>query len=159
MDKDTKLPIPRQIYLSIPIGPVIQLLHASLESALEMAYGERVILDIQKQIDLNGGLFSEYSDFFQGSDFIKAVKDNILKPNDTILMFSIDGAQLYRHKESDCWIGIWIILNLHSDHHYRKVRVIPAIVIPGPKPPKHLDSFLFPSFHHASALMNEGLMV
>ena len=39
----------------------------------------------------------------------------IINCTDMILMLSIDGAQLYAHKASDCWIYIWIILD-HPPH-------------------------------------------
>src|SRR6266545_2913636 len=39
---------------------------------------------------------------------------------------------------------------------YRLKHVLPAIVIPGPNKPKNLDSFLFRSFYHLSALQREN---
>jgi hypothetical protein len=67
-------------------------------------------------------------------------------------MFSINGAQLYRDKKSECWIYVWILLEMGPDERY-KVRNI----LPGPKAPENLESFIFPGLAHVSALQREGL--
>ena len=74
-------------------------------------------------------------------------------------MLSIDGAQLYRNKKSDCWLYIWIILNLAPDQRYKIRNILPGGIIPGPGHPKNLDSFLFPGLAHVSALQKEGLRI
>ena len=75
-------------------------------------------------------------------------------------MFSIDGAQLYCSKTSDCWMYIWVIFNLNPvTGCYKKVGVLCGAVIPGPNKPKILESFLFPGLHHLSAIQKEGLPI
>jgi hypothetical protein len=74
-------------------------------------------------------------------------------------MYSIDGVQLYRDKESDCFFSIWVILNLSPDLRYKKKYILPANFIPGPNKPSNTESFLLPSFRHASALQKDGLKV
>ena len=65
-----------------------------------------------------------------------------------VLMVSIDRAQLYEHKESNCWMYVWIIINLSPQKRYQKAFVQPGGFIPGPNKPKNLDTFLFPGFLH-----------
>ena len=77
----------------------------------------------------------------------------------TVLMLLIDGAQLYKHKESSCWIYIWILVDLGPDEHYKIRNILPGGVIPSSKPPKDLNSFLFPGLAHVSVLQHEGLHV
>ena len=72
---------------------------------------------------------------------------------------SLDGAQLYNNKHSDCWMYIWIILNLPLDKCYLKVNILPSRFIPGPNKLKNIDLFLFPGFHHLAVLQCEGLQV
>jgi hypothetical protein len=74
-----------------------------------------------------------------------------------VLMLSIDGAQLYQSKQSDCWIYIWVVYDLAPDKRYKKKYVLPGGFIPGPNKPKNVDSFLFPGVYHAAALMKDGL--
>ena len=74
-------------------------------------------------------------------------------------MFSTDGPKLYRDKGSDCWIYIWVVMDLDPKIRYKKAHVIPGGFMPGPKNPKHLESFLFPGFHHIAAVQREGLRI
>jgi len=75
------------------------------------------------------------------------------------VQLSLDGAQLYQDKDSDCWIFVYIIHNLAPELRYHKKFVIPAGFIPGPEKMKDGDSFLYPVLHHISALQNEGLRI
>ncbi|KAF8584212.1 hypothetical protein K439DRAFT_1646982 [Ramaria rubella] len=61
----------------------------------------------------------------------------------TVFMGSMDGAQLYHDKKSDCWILIWILMDIGDELRYKKAHVLPAVVIPGPNNPGHTDSFFF----------------
>ena len=74
-------------------------------------------------------------------------------------MSSINGAQMYRDKESDCWLYIWVLVNLSPKKRYRKIHVIPGGFIPGPKKPKNIDSFMVVGLHHLSAIQREGLPI
>lgn len=58
-----------------------------------------------------------------GHDAISAVLDGNIKENDIVLMVSLDGAQLYESKQSDCWMYIWVIINLFLNKHYHKIHV------------------------------------
>ena len=78
---------------------------------------------------------------------------------DTVLMLSVDGAQLYKSKQSECWIYIWIIVDLSPDKRYKIRNILPGGVIPGPNSPKNIESFLFPGLAHVSALQREGLPI
>lgn len=74
-----------------------------------------------------------------------------------LLIFSVDGAQLYAMKESDCWIYIWIVADLNPNIRYKKKHVFPGGIVPGK--PKNADTFFYPGLHHVAALMREGLMI
>ncbi|KAH7917471.1 hypothetical protein BV22DRAFT_989347, partial [Leucogyrophana mollusca] len=92
-------------------------------------------------------------------EYLNAVQQGDIKDTDTVLMLSMDGAQLYQNKQSDCWIYIWILLDLSPDLRYKKKYILPGGFIPGPNKPKNVDSFLFPGLHHLAALQREGLRV
>jgi Transposase family tnp2 len=74
-------------------------------------------------------------------------------------MLSFDGAQLYAHKASDCWIIISVIFDHAPDTHYKKAQVLVVAIIPGPHKPRNMDSILFPSLYHLAALQHEGLTI
>ncbi|KAF9221227.1 hypothetical protein BS17DRAFT_712175 [Gyrodon lividus] len=58
------------------------------------------------------GAIPVHSDIAMGWDYLGVVLDDNIKGNDIILMVSLDGAQLFESKESDCWMYIWIFVNL-----------------------------------------------
>jgi hypothetical protein len=96
-------------------------------------------------------------DVLHSRDLIEVFKDSHIGADDIVLMFSIDGAQLYAMKASACWIYIWVLLNLPPTLRYKKKHVFIGGFIPGPDNPKNLDSFLFPGLQHLVMLQKEGL--
>ncbi|KIK20230.1 hypothetical protein PISMIDRAFT_13124 [Pisolithus microcarpus 441] len=142
----------------ILIGPQLQALYWNRDSAEDMDYLCKCTEEVLQQIQETGSI-SIVDNIAMGWDYLGAVLDSDIKPNDIILMVSLDGAQLYDSKESDCWIYIWIVVNLPPGKWYCKLHVRPGGFIPGPNKPKHLDSFLFPGLHHLSALQAEGLPI
>ena len=102
---------------------------------------------------------SVLEDFIHGSEYLEAIDHGDIKDADTIVLLSLDGAQLYEHKQSDCWIYLWVVLDHSPDVRYKKKHVLVGGIIPGPNKPKNVDSFLFPGLHHVSALMCEGLSI
>ena len=80
----------------------------------------------------------------------------------TLLMLLFDGAQLYQSKQSNCWIYIWVLLDLTPDWPdlwYKKKYIIPGGFVPGPKKPKNLDLFVYTGLHHLSVLQRDGLCI
>ncbi|KIK79302.1 hypothetical protein PAXRUDRAFT_161626, partial [Paxillus rubicundulus Ve08.2h10] len=61
----------------------------------------------------NGVVQETYNDFFNGLDYLEALMAGDIKEEDIVIMFLIDGAQLYHNKASGCWISIWVIFD-HS---------------------------------------------
>ncbi|KAF8579577.1 hypothetical protein K439DRAFT_1620447 [Ramaria rubella] len=98
---------------------------------------------------------------YHGSEYLDACERKDILPTDSIFMGSMDSAQLYQDKQSDCWILIWILMDLGENVWYKKTHVLPAAVIPGPNNPGDIDSFFFPSYHHILALQRdpEGLRI
>ncbi|KIO08757.1 hypothetical protein M404DRAFT_22611 [Pisolithus tinctorius Marx 270] len=150
---------PCAIFHTIPITPQLQSLWQHPESAQKMRYRHKRTQQIFQELQKNDGLVDTYDDVFCGYSYLDAVANNRIQRDDTLLMISIDGTQLYDSKESDCWIYIWIILELSPNNCYKKKHVLPGVIIPGPKKPKIIDSFLFPGLHHLSAVQREGLHI
>jgi hypothetical protein len=148
--------VPRQEFHTIPIGPQLQVLYREPRSATETHYLRNERSRVLSAIEENG-CPDKYSDILHGSDLIEVFRDGRVTENDIVLMFSIDGAQLYAKKASACWIYIWVLFNLSPDRRYKKKHVLIGGFIPGPNNPKNLDSFLFPGLAHLSAIQKEGL--
>ena len=84
-----------------------------------------------------------YEDVYCSSTVLEAAKRGDPTSDNTLLMLSIDGTQLFESKPSDCWIYIWVLLDLAPDLRYKTRYVLPGGFIPGPNKPKNLDSFLY----------------
>ncbi|KAG2030702.1 hypothetical protein BDR03DRAFT_936586 [Suillus americanus] len=143
--------VPVREFHTIPLGPQLQAIWRDPESAGRMHYRRERTAAIFQYLQQHDGKLHIIDDFICGSNYLEAVMQGRINENDMVLMSSMDGAQLYRSKISDCWIYIWVILDHHPSRPYKKQYVLPGGVIPGPKNPQNFDSFLFPG--------NEGLRI
>ena len=149
--------VPLKTFATFPIGPQLQSRWKSPDMAQKMHYRRNKTADILREHA--EGTQDGYDDILGGYAYLDAVEDGRIGDHDTVLMLSMDGAQLLRNKKSDCWIYIWILLDLGPDERYKVRNIIPGGIIPGPGKPKDIDSFLFPGLAHVSALQNEGLHI
>ncbi|EMD38712.1 hypothetical protein CERSUDRAFT_38118, partial [Gelatoporia subvermispora B] len=69
-----------------------------------MRHRTRRTYDILAQVERDHGQIDTYDDIYHGQRYLDAVQAGEIGHNDVLLAFSIDGAQLYRNKTSDCWI-------------------------------------------------------
>ncbi|KAG1744035.1 uncharacterized protein EDB91DRAFT_1236594 [Suillus paluster] len=129
-------------FVSVPIGPQLQALYCDPQSAQEMCYRNKCTQEIIEELECEDGHKQSRSDFIDGTDYLEAVAAGKIADKDIVLMMSIDA--------SDCWMSIWVVFDRSPET---------SVIIPGPRKPKNLDSFLFPGFHHLAALQNEGLTV
>ena len=150
---------PQQQFSTMPLGPQLQALWRNPETAEKMKHRSRRTQEIFGELELTGGIINEYEDIYHGESYLEAVARGDISEDDMVLMFAMDGAQLYQDKQSDCWIYMWVVFDLAPDLRYKKRYVLPGGIIPGPKNPKNTDSFLFPGFHHLAAIQKEGLCV
>jgi hypothetical protein len=150
---------PQQVFHTFPIGPQLQALWRHPDSARVMHYRRSRTQEIFEQLERNEGLPTAYDDIITGSAYLDAVRQGRIKPEDMVLIISVDGAQLYESKQSDCWVYIWIIIDVPPDRRYKKQHVLPGAVVPGPNKPKYMQSFFFPGFHHLAAIQRDGLVI
>ncbi|KAA1478538.1 hypothetical protein DENSPDRAFT_861874 [Dentipellis sp. KUC8613] len=146
---------PRKVFHTMPLGPQLQACRRHPEMAEKMQYRHQRMEELLAEIQETGDI-AVYDNLYCGTDLLAAVENGQISSSDSVLLFSIDGAQLY---PSDCWMYLWILLDLSPDTRYKKAHILPGGIIPGPNKPKNLDSFLFPGLHHLAALQKEGLRV
>jgi hypothetical protein len=156
---DPQTELPCQQFHTIPLGPQLQAFWQSVNSIKNIQHLSQRTTEILDQLLQNNRAIPVYDDIYHGQDYLAAVERGDITLDDIVLLFSIDGAQLYAKKQSDCWIAIWIILDHASDGCYKKKCVLPGTFIPSLNKPKNRDSFLFPSFHHLATLQTEGLKI
>ena len=150
--------VPCKQVLTIPVGPQIQAQYWSCEGTWNM--GHRVCIMEPLLANLWAGSSIEtYDNVYCSSTLINTARHGDLTSNNVILMLSVDGAQLYQSKKSDCWIYIWVLLDLTPDLCYKKKYVLPGSFIPGPNKLKNLNSFMYTGLHHLVALQRDSLCI
>jgi hypothetical protein len=110
---------PQQEFHTILLGPVLQALWRDASSAKKFYHRRWKTWEIIRELQANSGKLSSYDDFYSGSDYLENVRSGKIQDNDIVLMLSIDGAQLYAHKASDCWIYLWVIMDLSPNNDIR----------------------------------------
>ena len=137
------------------LGPQLQALRRGKEGSAALGYRNKKTKAVFEALENMTAEEFVHDDIFTGSEYINLVERLDLTSDDMVVSFSLDGAQLYQNKKSDTWIGIWIVAEYDPTTRYKKKHILPALIIPGPSKPKNLDSFIFRSFHHFSALQRE----
>ncbi|EJD46287.1 hypothetical protein AURDEDRAFT_63326 [Auricularia subglabra TFB-10046 SS5] len=146
---------PRNRMSTFPIGPQIQAMHRSSETAQLLDYWNQRTSHLIDEL-YEGVPVSMFDDVVCGSDILEAVLHDKVGADDTILMATIDGLQLYRNKKSGCWLWAVIIINLSPCRRYKKKYVLPAGIVPGPNKPEIMESVLFRTLQHISAVNRDG---
>ncbi|KAF8583438.1 hypothetical protein K439DRAFT_1647251 [Ramaria rubella] len=147
-----------QKFYTLPLGPQLQALWHNPKIAGHMRHHQQKTAEILHKWAENDDVVDAYNNIYHGYDYLNTCKNGNISNDNMLVMLSVDGVQLYCDKKSDCWIYIFINLQLPPQLCYEKKYVIPGGVVPGPKP-KDMESFLFPGFHHISALQKEGLTI
>ena len=158
-DSDSERKLPRKVFTTFPAGPQLQARWKHSQTAKDMFYRWEKTQELRRERTQSNQPPDIYDDILCGESYLRLVDDGTINEYDSVLMLSIDGAQLYEHKESNCWIYIWLLVDLAPDKRYKIRNILPGGVIPGPKHPKNLDSFLLPGLAHVSALQREGLHI
>lgn len=97
-------------------------------------------------------------DVFDGQHYKDLVKKgHFQEKQDIALMVSIDGFQIFKQKTDDCWVLLFINTNLPPEQRVKKENLLITTIIPGPKEPKDLNSFLFPAIAELQRL--EGIFI
>ncbi|KAJ2911786.1 hypothetical protein MD484_g8629, partial [Candolleomyces efflorescens] len=153
---ETNKKVPRKSMTTLPLGPQIQALRQSAAGARAMRYRDqktkKIIEEMKEYTSMKDHI---YDDIFSGSDYLKLYDNLKLTEDDTLVNFSMDGAQLYQNKKSDTWIAIWIVQDYDPKTRFKRKHALPAFIVPGPHKPKNLDSYTYRSMHHLSAIQRE----
>ncbi len=108
--------VARRTFDTYPFGPQAQALMRDRECAERMHHRRKITEQLKAKLAL-GEKWDVAEDIYFPKDFMDAVDDEIINPDDMLLMFSVDGAQLYEsktnavldplhhHKPSACPIG------------------------------------------------------
>jgi hypothetical protein len=131
----------------------------SRKSVEAMRYQSTRSRQLKAEIQANNSVIEEYKDFLSGTEYLDAFNAGCIGDHDTVLMLSLDGAQLFHNKLSNFWLSIWGIYDLAPDIRHKVNSVPVGSFIPSPNHPDNFDSFFYPSLHYLSALQCKGFHV
>ncbi|EIW77607.1 hypothetical protein CONPUDRAFT_61883, partial [Coniophora puteana RWD-64-598 SS2] len=146
-------------FYTYPLATQLQAAFGDWDNAKDLGYRVERTHELLDRLFNNKTQIPSFEDYIDGTDYLEGVLDAKIQDNDIVVMSSMDAAQLIDSQQSDVTIYVWIILDYSPDKRYKKKRVLIGGVIPGPNKPSNLESFLFPGFHHVSALQREGLQI
>jgi hypothetical protein len=147
---------PRRVFYTIPIGPALQALLRSPEAAEQMQYRKRATDRMNAEVQQEGNV-PVYTDYIDGTLYRDLVAQGKIRIGDFLVVFSGDGLQLLKMKKSDCWIYIWVILDLSPEVRFKKRYILPGGFVPGPEHMGNSASFILPGLQNLNAIMKEGL--
>lgn len=150
-DADCKNPWKTALY--IPLGPRLRLQYRDAARA-EVLTGYRRSLE---QSDST----HEVRDFFDGHlfrDFHLRELGLFKDPHDIALHLSLDGFQLTNMSNHEVTPVIFLNLNLPPQERYKVDNILAGMLIPGPKKPKVLDTFLRPLVNELNNLGGNGVL-
>ncbi|EGO04894.1 hypothetical protein SERLA73DRAFT_68554 [Serpula lacrymans var. lacrymans S7.3] len=81
-----------QQFHTMPIGPQIQVLWCDSARADNMRYWESRTQELIEELELNDSVLGAYDDIFAGSNYLNAVADGHIQPNNPVPIFLMDGA-------------------------------------------------------------------
>ena len=151
--------MPHKQALTIPVVPQIQAQYWSQEGAWNTGHQSWVMEPMLTRL-CAGGSIKSYNNMYSSSILIDVAMCGDLTPSDTNLMLSIDSAQLYESKQSDCWIYMgsaqprsWTAVQEElclTQWHYPRSKQA--------KEPQLFHIYWFHQ-HHLSALQKDGLQI
>ena len=152
-ESDGERKVPQQVFTIFPVSPQIQAHWKHSQTAKDMFYWW------EKTKELHNGYYGLYDNILCGESYQKLIDNGLVGKYDTVLILLMDSMQLYQSKQSDCWIYIWILIDLRPDKCYKIQNVLLGSIILGPEPPDNLKSFLFPGLAHVAMLQCKGLPI
>lgn len=133
----------------LPITPQIKALYAGTRSATAMLHRsehEFDHVDDPREIidDLYGSaLYRRLRESFIVVDGRQLPFKYFGDPRDVLLIGMTDGFQLFQRSNATAWPIIFVNANLSPEERYKLANILCAGLIPGPKKPKHFDSYFF----------------
>ncbi|KZT31503.1 hypothetical protein SISSUDRAFT_1038391, partial [Sistotremastrum suecicum HHB10207 ss-3] len=128
-----RIKVARQQFHTIPIGPQLQALWRSPKHG--MGYRRTRTQQVRAELEANRGKVQSWDDIYSGTEYLAACDRGDITADAMVLTVSMDGAQLYEKKTSDCWIYAWVVMDLPPDVRYKKRHILPGGIIPGPNGP------------------------
>lgn len=148
---------PRKQYVYIPVSHRLRLQYSDPSQArLLKAYRKDLFRGSQRLFTQQGRVFRDFFDGDLFQNFHRQELGLFDDPRDIAFQLSLDGVQLTNLRHHEVIPVILCNINLPPEERYQAKNILPSMVIPGPKKPRQIDSFLFPLVQELLHL-NEGI--
>ena len=100
--------VPRNVFITFPVGPQLQACWKNLQTVKDMFYRwdkTQELLQERAETSAPPGVFDD----ILCDSYLDLLDNGKINKYNTVLMMSIDNAQLSESKKSDVWIYIWIL--------------------------------------------------
>ncbi|CAE6436081.1 unnamed protein product [Rhizoctonia solani] len=136
---------PQKTFSYIPLIPQLRALYCSLQMCKAMRYRhDRPHNNTTIQDLFDSDRYCELLDTYVTVDGEQKPYKFFADWRDIALALSTDGMCPFKRRKNSCWPLILVNLNLPPDERTHLENLICVGVIPGPKSPKNLGSFLWP---------------
>src|SRR6266542_1924676 len=96
---------------------------------------------------------NNFKDIFDGNIYKELLKRNLFNDKrDIAFTVSCDGYQIFKQRTDDCWAFLIINNNLDPLIRVKKENLLIPFLIPGPKQPKNINTFLRPFINEIKEL-------
>lgn len=140
---------PRKTYTYLPLIPRLVTQYTNFDRSKEFRY--RATFPAQRErekcadVDRTAEIMQIYSDIFDGTHYKELVDKGLFQDErDIALGFASDGFQLFQNNHHDCWPILMFNYNIPPQQRVEKRNLILCGIMPGPRQPKDLDTFLQP---------------
>jgi len=126
--------------------PRRQMAYFSIKDRLIIQYQDPVrSKELRYRATVHNSDFNKIEDIYDGERYQKLLSCGFFNDDrDVALIGSVDGYQIFRQKTDDCWVVLMINANLCPENRVKKENLMITSIIPGPKEPKHFNSFMYP---------------
>jgi hypothetical protein len=95
VESDGERKVPRKVFTTFPVGPQLQARWKHPQTAKNMYYRWEKTQEMKQERERSDDPLDIYDDILSGQDYIDLVDEGTIGEYDTVLMLSIDGAQLH----------------------------------------------------------------
>lgn len=129
---------PRKVVTFLPLLDRLKLQYNDPKRSSDLRYRYQYI----NNNEYEGG---SIGDVFDGILYKELAEDGYFKDErDIVLIGSTDGYQIFKQRTDDCWVVMFINVNLPPNERVKKENLLISAIIPGPSQPKNFNSFLRP---------------
>ena len=112
--------VPQQVFTTFPVGPQLQACWKHSQTAKDMFYQWEKTDELLQECTVTGEPPQLFNDIFCGYNYLNLVCDRQINKYDSVLMLSINSAQLYKSKQLDVrkldWSQLCFSLNFYFSY-------------------------------------------